>query len=243
MSQPLYRQVQAALADRIATMQVGDVLPSEPELEREFGVSRITVRRAVENLVQEGVLAKRQGFGTLVREPTSTQDVGRIYSWSHEMRRRHVEASSRLLSLTLRDAPAQVAEELELGPDERVVEMTRVRLVKGSPIALMVNYLRERYVPGLVERGLPGESLYDELTERYGLELATGTETIRARNATDVEASLLATEPGAALLSVRRRTCLRGDVPFEVVEMAARGDKYEYLAQLDGGARTRREPE
>lgn len=236
---PLYRKVQESLLDRINRMQIGEMLPPEPELEHEFSVSRATVRRAIENLVQSGVLEKRQGRGTTIRDHPEAQDVGRVYSWKAEMARRGVESSSRLLSIG-RDKPSRrIAQELRLSADELVVVVSRLQLVKGAPIALIVNTLRERYVPDLVERGLPAESLYEELTGRYGLSLAGGEETIGAREATAIEASLLEVPEGSALLNVRRVTSLRGNVPFEVVDMAARGDKYKYHATLAGALRKR----
>ena len=239
---PLYRRVQDDLADIIREMKVGEMRPAEPELESQFGVSRATVRRAVENLVREGVLERRQGVGTSVREHAETQDVGRVYSWSSEMRRRNVSTASSHLSIHREKPGRRLVEEMRLGQDETVVVISRVRLVKGVPIAIMVNYLRERYVPGLLERGLPGESLYDELIEHYGLALVAGEEIIAARDATPLEASLLNVPEGASLLHIRRITLTRGNVPIEVVDVAARGDKYQYHAKLASTTRTRIHP-
>lgn len=236
---PLYLTVEEALTDRISRMRVGDMIPPEPDLEREFKVSRATVRRAVENLVTSGVLEKRQGLGTIVRDHPETQDVGRVYSWTAEMRRRHVETSSSHLTIQRQKPGRQLAKELRVDPDESLVVISRVRSAKGIPIVVMVNYLRERYVPGLVERGLQSESLYDDLLDVYGLHLIGGAETINAREATSIEASLLEVPEGSALLNVRRISLLRGNIPFEVVNMAARGDKYQYHATLTGGSATR----
>jgi GntR family transcriptional regulator len=236
---PLYLRVEEALADRISHMRVGDMIPPEPDLEREFKVSRATVRRAVENLVISGVLEKRQGLGTIVRDHPETQDVGQVYSWTAEMRRRHVETSSSHLTIQRQKPGRQLAKELRIDADENLVVISRVRSVKDVPVVVMVNYLREHYVPGLVERGLQGESLYDELLDVYGLHLIGGDETINAREATAIEASLLRVPEGSALLNVRRISMLRGNIPFEVVNMAARGDKYQYHAKLSGGSATR----
>lgn len=236
---PLYRKVQEELADRIKEMRVGEMIPPEPELEREFGVSRATVRRAVETFVADGVLEKRQGLGTIVRDHPQTQDVGRVYSWTGEMRRLGVPTSSTHVKISRERPGRRVSQELRLDRDESVVVLSRVRLVKDVPIAIMVNFLRERFVPGLAERGLRSDSLYDELRNTYGLALVAGDETIRARDATAVEASLLDIEEGASVLNVRRRTFTRGNVPIEVVDMVARGDKYQYHATLTGGTPTR----
>lgn len=235
MRVPLHRRVQEQLAERIATMQVGEMIPPEPELEREFGVSRATVRRAVETLVAEGLLEKRQGRGTQVRERPATQTVGQVYSWTDEMRRRGVPTSSTNLTIRRELPGRRLAAELGIRRTDPVVVLSRVRLVRDVPIAIMVNYLVDRMVPGLVERGLASDSLYDELTDTYGLDLTAGDETIRARGASALEAALLDIEDEAAVLHVRRRTLGRGNVPIEVVDMVARGDKYQYHAHLTGG--------
>ncbi|UNX54618.1 GntR family transcriptional regulator [Georgenia sp. TF02-10] len=232
---PLYRQVREKLLARIAQMRVGEMIPTEPELEQEFGVSRATVRRAVETLVSDGYLEKRQGRGTQVRARSETQDVGRVYSWTDEMRQRGVPTSSSHVVLRREKAGRRIASELGIKRDDSVVVISRVRHVSDAPIAIMVNFLDERAVPGLVERGLQGDSLYDELAATYGLELVSGEETIRAREATAVEAALLDIEEGASVLNVRRRTLDSHDVPVEVVDMVARGDRYQYHAQLTGG--------
>lgn len=239
---PLYRQVRDELVERIGGMRVGDLLPPEPELEREFDVSRATVRRAVDILVADGYLEKRQGRGTQVMERPETQDVGRVYSWTDEMRRRGVATSSSHLVLRREKPGRRVAAELGIKRDDPVVVLSRVRHVNGVPVAIMVNFLDERMVPGLVERGLQGDSLYDDLVGTYGLDLAEGDETIQARDATAVEAALLDIEEGAAVLNVRRRTVDSRNVPVEVVDMVARGDRYRYHAHLTGGRPRRVQP-
>lgn len=239
---PLYRQVRDELVERIGAMRVGELIPPEPDLEREFGVSRATVRRAVEILVADGYLEKRQGRGTQVREHPETQDVGRVYSWTDEMRRRGVATSSSHLGVRRAKPGRRVAMELGIKREDPVVVVSRVRHINEAPVAIMVNFLDERVVPGLVERGLQGDSLYEDLVATYGLDLAAGNETIRARDATAVEAALLDIEEGASVLNVRRMTVDSRNVPVEVVDMVARGDRYQYHAHLSGGSPRRAQP-
>ncbi len=239
---PLHRQVRDELLERIRTMRVGELIPPEPELEKEFGVSRSTVRTAVESLVTDGYLEKRQGRGTRVRDRPETQDVGRVYSWTDEMRRRGVPTSSSHLVIRRERPGRRVAAELGIKRDASVVVISRVRHVNDVPVAIMVNFLDERRVPGLVERGLHGDSLYENLVATYGLDLVAGEETIRARDATAVEAALLDIEEGASVLNVRRRTLDSRNVPVEVVDMVARGDRYQYHADLTGGGPRRAQP-
>lgn len=234
-SQPLYRLVEEKLTERIGSMRPGTLIPSEPELEREFSVSRATIRRAVENLVSAGRLEKRQGFGTTVRQTPHTQDVGRLYSWTEEARRLGYSTSTSHKRLFRAKPGRAIAEALRTRSGEKVVVLSRVRHFDDVPVALMVNYLREEYVPGLVEQGLSGDSLYEVLAQRYGIQLANGEEFIRARGASAFEAATLEIEEGAAVLDSRRISFLSASVPFEVVDMVTRGDRYQYHAVLRGG--------
>lgn len=234
---PLYSQLREQLLARMEDMRPGEMIPTEPELEQEFGVSRATVRRAVETLVADGYLERRQGLGTRVRDHPETQDVGQVYSWTDEMRRRGVPTSSSHLVIRREVAGRRVASELGIKRTDPVVVISRVREISGVPTAIMVNFLDEKAVPGLVDRGLQGDSLYVELAETYGIELAAGEETIRARDATSAEAALLDIEDGASVLHVRRRTLDSRGVPIEVVDMVARGDRYQYHAEIGAGTR------
>jgi GntR family transcriptional regulator len=236
---PLYQQVHELLADWIRTMAVGDMLPPEHELEVRFGVSRATIRKAVENLVHAGLLEKRQGLGTIVRSASATQNLGAVYSWTEEMARKGLRSSSANILVRRTKPTPQIQNELHMRTGETLVLVSRIRLIDDVPTAIMVNYLREKYIRGFVDAGLSRESLYEELAEEYGIRLEGGEETICARNATPYEASLLQVPEGSALLSVRRRTFLRPDVPFEIVDMVARGDKYQYFATLEGGYKKR----
>lgn len=234
---PLYSQLRDQLLARIRDMRPGESIPTEPELEQEFGVSRATVRRAVETLVADGYLERRQGRGTRVRDRPETQNVGQVYSWTDEMRQRGVPTSSSHLVVRRAIAGRRVAGELGIKRSDPVVVISRVRNINGVPTAIMVNFLDEKAVPSLADRGLPGDSLYVELAETYGIELVAGEEIIRARDATAAEAALLDIEDGASVLNVRRRTLDGRGVPVEVVDMVARGDRYQYHALIGGDTR------
>lgn len=232
---PLYHVVRDGLLSQVRTMSVGEMIPPEPELETTYGVSRATVRRAVEVLVADGYLEKRQGRGTTVKYRPETQDVGRVYSWTDEMRQRGVSTASSHISIRRERAGRKVASELGIRRDDWVVVIARVRNVHDVPVAITVNYLDEHAVPGLADQGLSGDSLYDQLFQDYGIELVAGDETIGARDSTAAEASLLEIEEGAAILHIRRRTLNVEGRPIEVVDMVARGDRYQYHAELSGG--------
>ncbi len=237
---PLYLQLKEILKERIEKhMSPGDVIPIEIEIEKEFGVSRMTVRKAIDELVDEGLVVKQQGRGTFVQQPKITQDVGTIFSWTEEMRNKGKSTETRDLEIREVTPSRKLAEALRLGKNERIVCLKRIRYTEGEPLAIMINYLRLNYVPGLLDNGLQSESLYEDLEQIYHIKLVEADETISAREATDLEALTLQIPPGSAVLHIMRTSYLANGIPVEVVDMTARADRYQYFAKLTGREKNR----
>jgi GntR family transcriptional regulator len=127
-------------------------------------------------------------------------------------------------------SPAWVSERLRLPPGAAVVWLWRLRLADDQPISVMVNYLPAGRVPGLADRGLRHESLYDELRQVYRLYPARTEDEVEAQLATDDEAALLNVPPRSPILEIRRITYLADDTPLEVSVARSRGDRYRYRA-------------
>lgn len=239
---PLHQQVSRLLRDYVrASLSPNDVIPTEAELEEHFGVSRATIRRAVDDLVDEGLLARRQGAGTFVLEPKLTYEPAKLTSWSDTIRALGQEPRTRTLRLQEIACPGWVSERLRLPPGAAVVWLWRLRLADDQPISVMVNYLPARHVPDLSERGLSHESLYDELRHVYRLAPARTEDEVEAQLATDDEAALLDVPPQSPMLEIRRTTYLADDTPLEVSIARSRGDRYRYRATaVDWSIDTRR---
>lgn len=231
---PLYRKVEAHLRSLVHEAKPGDLIPTQVELQEKFGVSKATVQKAVELLVSEGWLVKRQGFGTTVRRAPQTQNVGQIYSWTDEAQKFGGRASSSQITLSLQQPSNKVSKELHMPRGEKVLVLSRIRKLDDIPIVLMTNYLKPSKVPGLLSQGLQSDSLYRDLREIYGVVLTKGEETIRARIATPFEAAALETEPNSAVLDVHRIAYINTGEAVEVVDMVARSDSYQYRAVLSG---------
>lgn len=232
---PLYKQLKVSLRKYIEENLVeGDVLPIEPEIEKMYGVSRITVRRTIDELVTDGVVKKIQGKGTFVESKSIVQTAGTITSWTEEMQRQGKEIQTENTVLMEMEPTQKLKKKLQLSSNEKILCLKRIRLANGEPIAIMINYMRAKYVPGLLEKGLQGESLYETLEEEYAIRLSKANERIQARNASDFEAIELRIPPQSALLHLTRVSYLEDGTPFELVEMSNRGDRYEYYIDLDG---------
>lgn len=230
---PRYRQVASALKVEIETvLQPGDPIETESVLEQRFGVSRITIRRAIDELAREGLLIRRQGSGTFVARPKVTEELGIMHSWTASMRELGLEPRTVDCEILQVVPPAWVKQDLGLDPaaSEHVLRVERLRYANGEALALMVDYLRLCFAPTLMEEGLEDESLYETLKKRYHFKLAWVKDRVTARGASLVEARLLDIEPGAPVLYVRRITYLSDSdkEPLVAGSVVARADRYEY---------------
>jgi DNA-binding GntR family transcriptional regulator len=236
---PLYLQVREKIREELSDMEAGRAIPAERELESRFGVSRVTVRDAVDDLVVEGLLVRQQGRGTFVQKPKLTHELTTITSWTEQL-----ESLGYIPRTTQRcveeiEAPQRAKFALCLEKGDRVFRIKRVRLASGEPITLMVNYLPSKIVPGLLEKKPIRESLYDVLEKEYGLVPASAVDTVEGRSSTHEEASQLKIEPWAPVICVTRISNLADGRPLELTQAISRADRYQYRVKLRGRARIR----
>jgi GntR family transcriptional regulator len=229
---PKYYQLREILLDLIEReLAVDAPVPSERELAARYGLSRMTARQAIEHLVSEGKLYRVQGRGTFVARPKIDMPL-RLTSFSEDMRARGMEPGARDLGRRSAPAPAAVARELgvEVGAPLYVVE--RLRTADGVPMAWERSHLPARLVPGLLDRPLTDQSLYQLLAAEYGLALDRGDQVIEAGIADSGDAELLALAPGSAVLRLQRRSWA-GAVAVEYVISTYRADRYQLRASLE----------
>ncbi len=233
---PLYFQVKEDLMEKIKKGQfkVNDLIPSETELQEQYDVSRITIRRAIQELVQEGLLSTQQGKGTYVSEPKASQELNLISSWAETISNLGMNHKSSIISLTKEPAPLAIAQLLNIQEGEVLYKLERVRFVNQEPICLMTNYLLPACVPGFLENGLVRESLYETLEKDYNIVLNRADEVVEAKAAKAREANLLEIKRGTPLLHATRVTYDLGNRPIEAVITITRGDRYSYKIKLVG---------
>lgn len=209
-------------------LEPGSRIPSERELCEQFGVSRMTVRQAVDALVVAGVLQRVQGRGTFVSRPRVDMQL-RLTAFDDEMRRRHMSPSSRVLRADSRPAPAEVATALEIPAGDAVYYLYRVRLADGVPMSLEENWAPAALLPGLLEPA-PPSSLYAAFLER-GFPPSWGEDTIEATVVRAPDADLLGLPDGGAGLRITRRT-FSSDVAIGYSRSLYRGDRYALWAPV-----------
>lgn len=235
---PLYVQVRERLRTELDQMEQGQPIPVEAELEKRFGVSRITIRRAVEDLASQGLLVRQQGRGTFVQRPKLTHELSLITSWTDQLKRLGFVPRTAHRECTEEESSAQVAEALRLEQREKVVRIRRVRLAQREPISYMVNYIPARLAPELARKKFAQESLYELLENEYGLLAAMAVDTVGSRPASDEEAAALKIDRKAPVLSVRRLSYLEDGTPMELALVTSRGDRYQYEVTLRGRPRS-----
>lgn len=230
-----YVAVRDHLADLIDTqLSAGDAIPSERDLADQFGVSRMTVRRAIDSLVADAVLARRQGSGTYVAQPK--MDVqARMTSFTEEMRQRGMIPGSRLIRAEQLLATPDVAAWLGISIHDRVHFVHRVRLADGVPMAVEKTWVAVDSTPTLISHGVP-ESMYQALADA-GMVPTWGEDTIESATADETIASLLHVPTGAPLLAIARRT-YANDRAVSYSRSWYRGDRYKLWVPISSPGRT-----
>ena len=217
--------------DLIERLQVGEAIPSERQLSKDLGMSRLTVRAAIDRLVQDGRLSRRHGSGTFVTEPKIAQRLS-LNSFSDEMRLRGMAPGSRVIELASASADARLAQRLGLSPGERVVRAKRLRLADGIPMALELMHVPANAVPGIVKADLENASFYDLMRDRYDIAISQAVQTIEP-TVTDEEQSKLLGVPlhSPAFLFERTAQSQTGQT-VEYSISIYRGDRYRFVAEL-----------
>lgn len=230
---PLYQRLQLALRRAIASQMLRpeDALPPERDLAQGFEVSRITVRKALDGLVEEGLLTRRQGAGTFVAGRVEKQ-FAKLSSFSEDMATRGRQARSQWLTKVESGVTPDESLTLGLSPGTRVFRFSRIRFADQLPMAI-----EQSTVPGFA-LGSPDEvetSLYDALDKR-GHRPVRALQRLRAVLFDSEQAKLLDIEPGAPGLFIERRGYLEDGRAVEMTHSWYRGDAYDFVAELDARA-------
>ncbi|HEX3778181.1 MAG TPA: GntR family transcriptional regulator [Pseudonocardiaceae bacterium] len=233
---PRYYAVKVELLELIETLGVGAILPAERELAERFGVSRITLRQAVGELVLEGRLVRRQGSGTFVSPPKLVQRLS-MASYAEGMRSHGLLPGRSLISTEEVPADAGLADDLGIEVGAAVLHLERVITADGDRVGLESCYLPADRFPDLLTGFDPSTSLYAFLSEQCGVEFAAAEERLETVLATPREALLIGTNPALPMLLLNRISYDRADRPIERVRSLYRGDRFSFATRLTGAER------
>lgn len=230
----LYQRIKEYLQEEIdaGRLAAGDRVPSERELAERFNISRMTVRHALTELVNEGTLYRYQGKGTFVARPKIRQGLTGLTSFTEDMRSRGLTPGARVLSVSAVPAPYKARKALGLDHETRVVRIERLRLADDEPMALEVTHLPYTRFANLESENLEDQSLYQLLKAKYGINILSATQTIEPAVADGRLAEVLSVPEGALLLLLERTTVDERGEPVEFVSSYYRGDRYRFVVEL-----------
>ena len=229
---PKYSQLREILLDLVETeLDEDQSIPSERELSARFGLSRMTVRQAVDHLVSEGRLYRVQGKGTFVARPKIEMPL-RLTSFTEDMRARGLEPGSRDLDRRTDRASAHLARMLQIAPGDEVHVIERLRTALAA-LKRQAPSPAGRISSISADESLAGRSLYDLLASTYGVLLDRGEQTIEAGIADPTDAALLDLPAGAAAVLLLQRRSFVGDRPVEFAVSTYRADRYQLHVALE----------
>ncbi len=226
---PIYRRLVSGVEGAIADggLKRGGLLPSERVLAEALSISRVTVRKAIDVLVTDGLLRRHQGARTEVVSRVE-KSLSTLSSFSEDMKSRGLVPGCLWLSREVaRPLPAETMA-LGLAPTMRVARFRRVRTADETPIATETASIPERFLP---DPSIVGDSLYEALATLGALP-QRAVQRMHAGPASQADAELLGIEPGASLLIVERRCFLADEQIVEFTQTRYRGDVYDFVLEL-----------
>ena len=232
---PLYHQVYSAILHDIrdGRLRVGDTLPTEAEIGERFGVSRITVRQAIADLLRAGHIMRERSRGPLIIKGSPIE-----------------QRLARLTSFFIADALAQgreprfvflgarrtgaegQADPLGIDASDVVTRIDRLVVERGETLAMLTSYIPERCCPNLLDLDLSG-SIVPVLEEHYGRRMTSAVQRVSARIAVEAERKALGLEPRGVVVVIKRLTRDQDGEPIEFLECVLRADRYEFVMDLE----------
>ncbi|GCE05256.1 GntR family transcriptional regulator [Dictyobacter aurantiacus] len=231
---PRYYQLKEIMREkiRLGEWKPGDLIPSERELGEQYGISRMTARQAITELVNEGLFYREQGKGTFVSRHKITQQLLHLTGFTEDIRARGQRPGTKVLTAKMSPADETTAERLRIKTGQPIFYLQRLRLADDEPLAVEVSHLSFMGCEKLLEEDLEQNSLYRLLETRYGLPLVEAEQEIEAGLFDEASAQLLKVPVNSAALFTRRTTYTERDTPIEYARAMYCGNKYTYYTNL-----------
>lgn len=230
---PLYYQLEEFIKELIekGELRPGDALPPEREYAEQYQISRMTVRQAFTQLVNQGYLYRLQGKGTYVAERKIEQPLQGLTGFTEDMKARGMVPGNQLIGFTIIHPPSKIAAELAIPESEPVYEIKRIRLADGVPMAIETVYMSANLIKGLTEQ-IVNQSIYSYIEGHLNLKIDRASQVIESSIASPNEAKLLKISKGAPVMLIHRNTYLKDGTPVEYVHSAYRADRYKFMIQM-----------
>lgn len=230
---PLYLQIRESLREEVVSgsLKPGQKIASEDELAAKFGVSRMTVRQGISDLIDEGVLYRRQGVGTFVTQLQIERDHTRLNNFFESSRIQGIEATTRVLSAEVIPSKPKVSKQLALQEGELVVRIETLRSANGSPVTVHKAHIPYKLFSSILQENLEARHLW-ELMEDYGYRVKRAVQRLEAREADEELSQLLEVDIGSPILYKERTVYSDNGTPVEFTYCYNRGDRYSLTVTL-----------
>ncbi|MBV9710779.1 MAG: GntR family transcriptional regulator [Ktedonobacteraceae bacterium] len=231
---PRYYQLKEIMRERVrvGAWKPGDLIPSERELGETYGISRMTVRQAITELVNEGLFYREQGRGTFVSHNKITQQLIHLTGFTEDISARGQRPSTKVISAAMHPADETIAEKLRISPGTSIFRLQRLRLADDEPLAIELSQILFKDCERLLEEDLEHNSLYRLLETKYGVTLMEADQEIEAGLASNEDAQILKIPPGGAVLYTRRVTYTERNQPVEYAKAVYCGHKYTFYTHM-----------
>ncbi|WP_262316056.1 GntR family transcriptional regulator [Lacticaseibacillus parakribbianus] len=232
MESPIYIQIHNQIRQEIEAgkWQIGDRIPSERDLALTFNVSRMTLRQAIQTLVDEGILERRIGAGTFVANQKVQEKVSGVTSFTDIMLAQGKTPSSKTISYHIAKPSLSESEKLQLAEGAQVLRMERIRYADAVPISFEVATVPYELVKDF-SKGEVTKSFYHTLEKKGGYHLGGATQTVSAQVASERIADFLDIKRGSAILRLRQVSLLQDGRPFEYVRTQYVGERFEFYLE------------
>jgi len=232
-AKPLYEQLKDIIKQKILTgeLKPGEALPGERQLMDTYKVSRVTVRQALSELVNEGLLYRRHGKGTFVAPRRIERPLARLLGIAEELALEGMQIEIKVIKTDAVDPTVEIRKELQLRKGETVFLVTRLIIAEQQPLLLDHSYFPSSIGQLLQNLDLSRDLIYTQL-ELYGYKIHHAEQRIGAGRASREEAKHLKCNAGSPVLVVKRTTYVEGGLPIVFSHTIYRGDRYEYRVNL-----------
>lgn len=227
---PLYLQYAEKFRKMIleGEFNEGDKFPAEIDLSKQYGVARITIRNAINELVRDNLLVRRPGKGTFIAEPKIEREFVNVSSFTDRMHSRGMQAGAKCHSIKLIKATEKLSKYLQIKQGDRVIEIVRIRLTNNTPVALEYSYLPQYLYPGLEEEELENKSLYHLIEKKYAIIPSHSSKTLELTRATLKEAKLLNTSTNTSLFLLMATVFTKDHLVMEYAKILFLGERFRF---------------
>lgn len=231
---PLYHQLKLIMKENIESSYwvPDDKIPSENELMSSFNISRNTVKKALDELVQEGALKRVKGKGTFVTKPKFEQSLAGFYSFSKVMESQGIKSKDIIISIKDKLASSHIANQLKIYKNDEVIELQRLRCANEEAIIFETSYMPKNLIPFLSQKELENSSLYDYFEKEYNIFVTSAKETFEPVLTQEYESFHLGVANGLPALLLDRLAYNSKGKPVEFCRSIVRGDRCRFYTNL-----------